>query len=205
MAVLVFAALLIGAAAIPSLQIWPVPWLIALASYFALTRWLPAFNKARPTVRFGNVTPATLGATLLVAVLSWLVLTTFNHFARPNLMVYRMMLPVSALGGVWCAGIIFSLLNPVLEELAFRVVLFEAFVEERGTWFAVAATSAIFGIGHLHGYPPGALGAVLAGIYGLALGWLRVFTGGIGLPVVAHVVADATIFHLLAEAGVWAQ
>ena len=41
------------------------------------------------------------------------------------------------------------------------------------------------------------LGAVLAGIYGLALGCLRVFTCGLGLPVIAHIVADATIFILV--------
>lgn len=53
----------------------------------------------------------------------------------------------------------------------------------------------------MHGYPPGLLGAALAGIYGLALAWLRVFTGGLGLPVITHIVADATIFIIVVRAG----
>ena len=51
----------------------------------------------------------------------------------------------------------------------------------------------------MDGHPPGAAGAILAGIYGFALGWLRVFTCGIGLPVAAHIVADATIYSILAQ------
>ena len=39
------------------------------------------------------------------------------------------------------------------------------------------------------------VGAQLAGTYGLALGWLRVFTGGLGLPGLTHITADATIFN----------
>jgi hypothetical protein len=42
---------------------------------------------------------------------------------------------------------------------------------------------------------------VLAGIYGLCLGWLRVFSGGLGLPVIAHIAADATIFTIIGRAG----
>ncbi len=48
---------------------------------------------------------------------------------------------------------------------------------------------------------PVPLGALLAGLYGLALGWLRVVTGGIGLPVIAHIAADATIFTIAARSG----
>jgi membrane protease YdiL (CAAX protease family) len=54
----------------------------------------------------------------------------------------------------------------------------------------------------MRGYPSGALGALLAGIYGVCLGWLRVFSGGLGLPVLAHIAADATIFTMVANSGV---
>ena len=58
----------------------------------------------------------------------------------------------------------------------------------------LGVTAALFGLGHLHGYPPGPLGAVLAGLYGVALGLLRWWAGGLGLAVACHVSADATIF-----------
>jgi membrane protease YdiL (CAAX protease family) len=59
----------------------------------------------------------------------------------------------------------------------------------------------MFGIGHLGGYPPGLLGALLATLYGVALGLLRHFSKGIGAAVVAHVFADATIFGIVAYAA----
>jgi membrane protease YdiL (CAAX protease family) len=66
---------------------------------------------------------------------------------------------------------------------------------------ALAATTVLFALGHLHGYPPGPLGAVLAGIFGLALGLLRLWTGGLGLAIAVHVCVDATIFGLLSCSG----
>jgi membrane protease YdiL (CAAX protease family) len=66
----------------------------------------------------------------------------------------------------------------------------------------VGISTLLFGLGHLHGYPPGHVGALLAGIFGFCLGCLRVYTGGLGLPVIAHIAADATIFQIVADAGV---
>ena len=66
---------------------------------------------------------------------------------------------------------------------------------------ALGGTTVLFGLGHLHGYPPGPLGAVLAGLFGLALGLLRLRTGGLGLAIAVHVSADATIFGLLWSSG----
>lgn len=200
---LAFALLLVVSASIPAFQIWPVPWVVSLAAYFALVALVPPLKSSAPQMRFGRISGPALGATALIAVLSWAVLTGFHHFARPDMAAYGPMLPVRAMGGIVSAGIIFSTLNAVLEELAFRFVLFEAVASERGTRAALIATSLLFGVGHLRGYPPGIVGAMLAGVYGFALGWLRVFTGGIGLPIAAHIVADVTIFAIVANSGVW--
>ena len=80
--------------------------------------------------------------------------------------------------------------------------MFDAVQSEWGGGVAIFATAFLFGYGHMRGYPPGPLGAMLAGIYGLCLGWLRVFAGGIGLGVIAHIAADATIFTIVARSGV---
>ena len=42
---------------------------------------------------------------------------------------------------------------------------------------------------------------ILAGLFGLAMGLLRWWTGGLGLAIACHVCADATIFVILASAG----
>ncbi len=93
----------------------------------------------------------------------------------------------------------FSIGNALAEEVVFRGVLFAALEPVVGAGLTVLGTAVIFGWFHLHGYPPGPWGAVLAGLYGLALGWLRAVTKGIGLPVLAHIVADATIFMMVSS------
>ena len=85
--------------------------------------------------------------------------------------------------------------------MVFRGILFDAFEPEWGWKIAVVATAALFGLGHSNGYPPGWPGAGLATLYGGMLGLLRVKTGGLLLPIGAHVVADATIYEILVNAG----
>jgi membrane protease YdiL (CAAX protease family) len=92
-------------------------------------------------------------------------------------------------------------LNATLEELLFRGLLWGAVADEWNDRIALAATSLLFGALHLHGYPPGPLGVILAGLYAIGLGLLRTWTGGLGLAVACHICADATIFGLLARAG----
>ena len=100
-------------------------------------------------------------------------------------------------GSVVLAGIVFAVTNAVCEELVFRWLLWQAFVEEWNTPIALVVTAGTFGLVHLHGYPPGPIGAVLAASYGVSLGILRWWTGGLGLAIACHVVADATIFAIL--------
>jgi membrane protease YdiL (CAAX protease family) len=80
-------------------------------------------------------------------------------------------------------------------------VLYEAFLADWGPAVAILGTAVCFGLGHMRGYPPGPLGAVLAGGYGLALGLLRWRSGGLALSIGCHICADATIFAILASAG----
>src|SRR5262249_15805108 len=93
-----------------------------------------------------------------------------------------------------------SVVNAVLEELIFRDVLYQAVDAERGAAVAIAVTALFFGLGHVRGYPPGPLGAVLAGGYGVALGMLGLWPGGLALPVACPVGSDATIFGILVSA-----
>ena len=99
------------------------------------------------------------------------------------------------------AGFVFAALNAILEELVFRGVLLDALEAQWGGMVAVVTTAILFGLGHLSGYPPGRDGAILAGLYGVVLGWLRVRTGGLFLPIFAHIGADATIYGILVYAG----
>jgi membrane protease YdiL (CAAX protease family) len=198
---IVFFALLTAATFVPIFRTWPLIWVVPLAGYFAAVWLLRPLRSTFTGWKFGHVYPSALLATGGIAIVSSAALLLFQKWWQPDLHAYAAALPRLPHGGLFIAGIAFAVLNAFLEELIFRGVLFTAIVSQVNTPTTVLITALLFGWGHMHGYPPGPLGAVLAGFYGLALGWLRVFTGGLGLPVMAHIVADATIFIIVVQAG----
>jgi membrane protease YdiL (CAAX protease family) len=120
---------------------------------------------------------------------------------KPDVHALAARLPRTLLGSAVLAGACFSLMNALLEEIFFRGVTYDALESQWGWRTAVIISGALFGAFHIAGYPPGPLGAVMAGVYGIMLGWLRRRTGGLLWPTIAHVVADATIFVILVHAG----
>lgn len=74
------------------------------------------------------------------------------------------------------------------EEIALRGVLFSALLEVAGAPVALVATSIVFGLMHVPLYGWGALPLDVAA--GLLLGGLRLLSGGVTAPLVAHVLAD---------------
>jgi len=185
----------------PALSVWPFPWLIPLAGYAVLVAMLPPLRMSFRPWHFGRISRPALIATATITLGSCLVLVTFQLLTHPDVSFFSRFLPVSALGGVVVFGVLFPVFNALFEEIVFRGILFDAVESQWGQRIAILGTAIVFGYGHMRGYPPGALGALLAGIYGICLGWLRVFSRGLGLPVIAHVAADATIFVILVRSG----
>ena len=180
-----------------AMELWPIFWIAPLAIYL-LVVWLVPFLRTtfRPW-RFGLVSKFLIASSLVIAVASCAILAVFHWYCHPDVSLLRQSIPVDALRGILCAGILFSIGNALLEEIVFRGVIFDAASAFAGDGMAVFLSAALFGMCHLQGYPPGALGGVLAGVFGLCLGWLRMMTGGLGLAVLVHITADATIYSLI--------
>lgn len=190
--------LLLGAAlALPPLRAWPWIWLGPLGAYFLILALVPRWRRVPGWLRVGTLSPRTLAATAGVMVASMATLVCFHHLAQPDVRTIRAAMPVQALGGAMLTGVVFTLLNALMEELVFRGILFDALEAQWGWRLTLVVTSLLFGLGHLRGYPPGPAGAVLAAVFGLAMGGLRVWTRGLALPVAAHLGADATICYLV--------
>ena len=190
---------------VPACRTWPLPLFVPLIGYFLFVIAIPSLRRTAPAIRFGTYSGTTAVITSAIIAISVGTLIAFDVIARPNVEAYRAFLPVSALGGIVAAGIIFSLLNPILEEVIFRGILFDAVRSQVGPTATVIVTAALFGIAHLRGYPPGPAGATLAFLYGAAIGALRLLTGGLALPILAHVAADATIYLIIARTGVFSR
>lgn len=198
-----FTGLLISVTAVPAFCTWPLLWIIPLVAYGVLVALLPPFRQMFRWWGFGKATSSAVTATLAIMTGSCAVLISFDILTRPDVRAYRHFLPVEKLGGVWAAGVIFAVFNATFEEVVYRGILFDAIRSQLSDRTAIIATAFLFGYAHMQGYPPGPLGAVFAGIYGLCMGWLRSFSGGIGLPIAAHITADATIFILITRTGVF--
>jgi membrane protease YdiL (CAAX protease family) len=180
---------------------WPWHLCIPLIAYAAVCRTIAPLRRTWMWTVFGRCDRGSLLATAAVVAISIAALAVYQWKAMPDVRATAAELPARVLGSMALAGAWFAAVNATLEELVFRGILYDAAESLWGSPAAMATTAAFFGGFHLFGYPPGPLGAVLAGMYGLLLGWLRHRTGGLALPIAAHVFADATIFVIFAHAG----
>jgi membrane protease YdiL (CAAX protease family) len=90
--------------------------------------------------------------------------------------------------------------GPVAEELFFRGLLLPWLVGRLGTWPALLAVSLLFGLVH----EPAFYMLLPLGLIGLFLGWLRLVTGSVLVPLVVHVLHNSlTIAVYLTWPGVY--
>jgi membrane protease YdiL (CAAX protease family) len=175
--------------------------LVPLAGYLVLVGLIAPLRRTCHWFAIGRFDWPAAGATAGIILVSASALVLYQAAVGPDVTPLVSRLPLTALGNVVLAGACFAVVNAVLEELIFRGVLYDAVASQWGWWVAVGVTAVAFGVGHVNGYPPGWLGSVLAGSYGVMLGLLRWHTRGLALPAVAHVFADATIYGILVWAG----
>jgi membrane protease YdiL (CAAX protease family) len=123
---------------------------------------------------FAAVAVGALGGAALVG--AWLL----SHTA-PGIEVA----PLNAGLALWTPAVA---LVAVAEEVALRGALFDAVRSWRGDGAALVVTTIVFAAMHVPLYGIGSLPLDLA--VGLLLGGLRIVSGGVLAPAVAHVVAD---------------
>jgi uncharacterized protein len=196
-----FTVLLPISAFVPALQKWPLFWLAPLLAYAVIVAAFPRLRKTVTWLKSGKITRTGIAFSAAIIALASAALIAFQITLRPDLAAYRSAMPFEIFGTVAMTAILFPTINATLEELVYRGVLFDGIESQWNTRFAVVTTSLLFGIGHLQGYPPGIVGALLACIYGFAMGALRVHTKGLTLPIIAHIFADATIYGILVWHG----
>jgi len=185
--------------AVTSLHRWPWPWLAPLLGYFALILCIPSLRRSFSWLSFGRIELKIAAFTFLIILVTAAVLLAISAPHFPN--GTRHLLPFEALCGVFISCTFFAVLNATIEELVFRGILFDSLDSIGGKWCAILVSAFVFGFGHLHGIPSGASGACLAMIYGVSLGYLRFWSGGLALPILAHIGADATIVYRIVHAG----
>lgn len=168
---------------------------VPLACLLTLGRRL-AHEPLAPWVTRGKPTLGTMWLSLATVVLSAASLTVWAVAVQPQPPQYLrdiQRLPA----GVAVLGIVaFSLVNAVWEEMLFRGVLLTELESVWGFKPAVVLQSVLFGAAHFGGFPSGLVGVIMAGTWGLVLGFLRRKSGGLLNPYLVHVAADSVIAAL---------
>lgn len=182
------------------LQPWPWHFLAPLLAYAAIVVAVPALRRHPPALGVGRLRPGLVLATVGATVLTVVVLLAFDRVVGPDLSLLVRHFPAWFATRLVLACVTFSLLNALMEEVIFRSILFDGLSARLGVPIALVAQAVAFGLAHRHGYPPGHVGTVLAGVFGFALGVLRLRSGGLLLPYMPHVAADVTIFVIATRA-----
>jgi uncharacterized protein len=172
---------------------WQFAVPLALFAYFVTVRrtqglpeggwWSPGRIPWQATIFCAAVTPAGL--------LAWVSLF------QPNIDDLLRAVPDVPLPFLLAGAVAFALINAIGEELIWRGLFQDRLVLLFGPVAGIILQAASFGAQHAHGFPRGLTGEVLAGIWGLMLGRLRLRSGGVLAPIVVHVAADATIAAIL--------
>ncbi|MFF3735517.1 CPBP family intramembrane glutamic endopeptidase [Streptomyces sp. NPDC002476] len=184
--------LVLGITLVTGLGTWPAPLGVAALVVLA-SGLLPRFHQEREWLRPGVFNREVLWLTLATVVVSGAALTVWAWLTDPSGGPYLTSLQQKPLL-VGLLGILaFSLINSFCEEAVFRGVFQTELTPLIGALPAVAVQAVSFGLLHITGFPSGAAGALLAGVYGLLLGLVRRRSEGMAAPYVAHVCADMTI------------
>jgi hypothetical protein len=192
--------LLLGTLALlGSMRFWPFAPIIASAIYLVCAKRVAVFGGLPPWFERGRLDGSIwllIGASILIsstALVLWFVLfkPDYGDVLRtifPKLPVYLLF-----------AGIImFAMLNAALEEFMYRGLVMGSLDATLGAGTgSVLLQAAVFGLVHIGGFPRGAVGVVLATIYGLMMGAVRRRSAGMLAPWIAHVCTDVAIGSIL--------
>ncbi|RII06835.1 CAAX amino terminal protease self- immunity [Streptomyces sp. YIM 130001] len=196
--VAVFVGPLFGCFAVGMLSGWPPAVTTVLVCVLPLGCLLiagrhAALKLAAPWLTRGSLTTGTLWLGLATVVLSAAALATWALVVRPEPAEYLRELQRLPLGLAILGIVAFALVNPVWEEMLFRGVLLTELAAVWGNRVAVALQAVLFGAAHFAGFPSGVIGMIMAASWGFVLGVIRVRSGGILIPYLVHVTANAVI------------
>jgi membrane protease YdiL (CAAX protease family) len=181
------------------MQLWPFRLLLPLLLYLGIAFAVPGLRRSVAWAKLGRFDPRLLALVLGTILVSLVALAGWVVLAAPDLNRYTQSLPEVPGWVIPFVGLGFALLNAAMEEVSFRGVVMEGFENALGPGKAALILQALL-FGFLHyraGFPNGVWGVAMTFVFGLMLAALRRRSGGLLVPWVAHVGADAVIFALV--------
>lgn len=181
--------------------VWPIPQALGLLAAFGV--WAVVGRDRPDWLYAGEVERNAFWLAAVSVPLTSAALTWFITSGRVDLNTATEGLADLPMWAIPLAGLGFSLVNPTVEEILFRGALQTALISTLGnTTGAIVVQGMAFGAIHLNGVPGGPLGMLMAGVWGTVLGTVRHRTGSIRLSWLVHVLANATMFTVIAAMAI---
>lgn len=177
---------------------WPAAFIIPIVVYLSIIFLSDKVKNEINWLRFGKINKITIYFMIPTIIVSSSALILWVFLLRPDLADLKSMVPSGSIPVIIITGLLFSIFNSIWEEIILKGILWNGLENIISTALVVNLFQAVlFGIMHLNGFPRGIIGALLAGIYGLMIGFIRKNSDGLMAPVLTHFFADATIFGIL--------
>ena len=176
-----------------------VSLIIPLILYLALMMFYRRLKEKSFFIKIGKTDSFTWLIGLAIVLVSSLTLYFWAKITDPNLNDLLSIMPRAGLGTLLLFGIIFAIVNSIVEESIYRGILYDSLGHLfKSRPLVLLIQAAVFGLAHFsRGFPRGAIGVTLAFIYGIMLGIVRDRTKGLLAPIIFHIAADFTIFLIL--------
>lgn len=172
--------------------------IITLIVYYALVSFIKPLRGYKSWLRFGHFDKWTWLFIFVTVLTSSIALVVWFSLTHPDLSKLLALMPEGSILLLIGGAVLFATVNAIVEEFVIRGIMWDALTRLKLSVLVTLIVQAVyFGIMHYEGFPSGPSGMILAGIYGLMLGLIRIQSNGLGAPVVAHIFADLTIYIIL--------
>ena len=174
---------------LPQLQFLP-----AICIYLLIVISRPGLRREIHWLRVGGFNRITYALIILIVVFSGLALAIWAQFIAEDLDKFQRYVPLWPLWLLGLYGLIFPIVNSLLEEFLARAALYDGFQSIWGSTVATIGLQAmVFALWHFQGFPGGLIGVIMVFVWSIFLGILRHQSRGMAAPLVAHFFADLTI------------
>ncbi|MCS3805687.1 membrane protease YdiL (CAAX protease family) [Chromobacterium alkanivorans] len=199
MVMLLVSVCLLNRVLLPGWQIWPLIMLLPILAT-SLVFWRRDRPRLLEVMRMGRVRARHAALGVLVGLISSGVLLLWMRWFAPDLRVQAGLMPAWPATALLAVILGFALLNSWMEEVMYRGMVQGSLIEA-GLSLPIVLTVQAMAFSAAHyagGVPNGLVGVGLTLWYGLALGGLRAWSGGLAAAFIAHVTTDVCIGTVLA-------
>lgn len=169
--------------------LWQAAMPLALLVWWFASRLVPSLRASGWWIKGG----VPWLPTILCAAVTPIALVAWVRLMSPDLRDLLSQIPQVEWPMFLAGAVLFTFVNAIGEEVIWRGLFTDRLASMFSPLTAIVIQGVSFGAQHAQGVPRGLVGMGLAGIWGIMLGWLRKSSGGILAPILAHLVADATI------------